>query len=126
MKRSLIILLGLLLIVYGFWLHWGAGEQLALSPGLMPILVGVLILLIGPALELNFKKASLPFLMVGLILLYALAWYLLGARLATLIFIFLGLIFLEGREKLRSLALAFAMLLLVDLVFARIFGIRLP
>lgn len=126
MKKFIIIGLALFLIAYGIYLHLGSNEELALSPGLMPMLVGLLALILGFFLELDYNGSSFPFLMGGFVVGYALSWYLLGARLSSFLFSILVLLAYDKDNKSRALVFAVFMTVAVDLVFARFFGVRLP
>ncbi|NLY72555.1 MAG: hypothetical protein GX079_02550 [Tissierellia bacterium] len=126
MKRLVIIGLAILLIVYGAHLHLSSNEQLAISPGLMPMLVGFLTLILGFFIELKYSGESFPFLMGGLVVGYVITWYLVGARLSSFLFSLAVLVVFNKDEKSRALVFALAMTVAVDLIFSRFFGVRLP
>ncbi len=126
MKSLPVSFTGLALLIYGVYLHLASQEALGLSPGLLPALLGLALMVLSPGLILDFRKDRLPWLEGLIILFYGLSWYFLGARLATLAYTGLALYLLGGEGPLRSLLFALGLVFLVELTFAGIFGIVLP
>lgn len=125
MKKYGLRLVGGVVCLYSIYLYKRDPSELALSSGLLPGLAGLVLLFLG---EVPFEKKGdrLPLLFSGIIAGYTGLWYILGARLSTLIFVGLGLFILKEEKLSRSLFIGLGLTLFIDLLFARFFGIQLP
>lgn len=127
MKKSFLIALsGFLLFGYGYWLYRGSREALALSPGLMPMLLGGMTLLLSAFSKGDWIKGEFPLSRGLLILLYFVVWNVTGFWPSTLCFCFVAFYFFAGKKVYPALAYSFALTLSMDLLFVRFFSILLP
>lgn len=127
MRRVIPLLsLGALLFGYGLYLYTGGKAEFALSPGLMPMLLGCLTMILSFFHHGQWKKGRFPLRRGGFILLYLLLWYFAGFWISSLVFCFLGFFILAEKKPLQAGLYSILLTLSIDLLFVRFFGILLP
>ena len=121
-----LFVLGSLLFGYGFFLYTGGKVDLSLSPGLMPMLLGSLTMILSFFHHGQWKRGKFPLRRGGFVLMYLLLWYLVGFWISSLVFCFLGFYVLAEKKPLQAGLYSLLLTLSIDLLFARFFGILLP
>lgn len=126
MKKLILGLLGLALFGYGFFLFHGGKEELALSPGLMPMFLGILTMILSFFYKEEWTKKPFPLRRGAFILIYLVLWNLVGFWVSTLVFCFLGFYILAEKKLPYAALYSLGLTLILDLVFIRFFRIMLP
>lgn len=124
MKKFPIGIFALVLCVYGLYLVQVSDIELALSPGLFPLLLGLFMLIVGGGISFQRSKEKTPLVLPSLIAAYTGLWFVVGPRISTFAFAGFSLYILKEESLSRSLLFGLLLTLFIDLLFARFFGIQ--